>query len=754
MSSETSPRLPNALRMGLLVTGLMGLLMGALAWFQVERERTTDLDELDRRAYVLVHQMAYSIQAILKLPDKEAAAALGSTLEGYRPLIGLAVYRPDGRLIAEGPDLAEFSSELKQTVIQAIKEPKDVVKVLKMPTTQIHIVTSVIRTAEGQPEGVLAVVHDLTDVVERARNRRQQFALWGSVIILLLLTVVVAGAWLLYDRPLNRMAEWMRQLRTGETDELLPVDPPVARLATESDRLAATLRAKQAATQKQVQQAKSAHPIWSRNRWRAHLSDCLRGSHLLLVSHREPYLHELQDGQPRLVTPAGGLVAALDPIMRASNGVWIAHGAGNADRRTVDARDQLMVTPDDPSYILRRVWLTREEEHGYYHGFANEGLWPLCHRVYERPVFRPHNWEYYARINRRFAEAVLQEAGSDPAVVLVHDYQLALVPRLIKEVRPDLRVGLFWYIPWPDAETFCICPWRNELLSGMLGADLIGFHLQQYCNHFMETVDRLTDARLDWDHFSIDAQGHHSQVRPFPIGVENKMDQSIPTGVILAQRLADLRDRHSLENLRVAVGVDRIDYIKGLPERFNAVARFLERYPQHRGRFTLVQLGVPSRMHIRRYRDHLNELESLADTINWRFQTASWQPIRFLVGQHDPVTVYAFMRMAEMSIVSSLHDGMNLVAKEFVAARSDLDGVLVLSEFTGAARELEDALIVNPYDTEQFAETIHLALDMPADERRERMIRMRRRLEENNAYRWAADFLTELTARPVTDEES
>lgn len=754
MSSETAPHLPNALRMGLLVTGLVGLLMGVLAWFQVERERTTDLDEMDRRAYVLAHQMAYSIQAILKLPDNEAAAALGSTLEGYRPLIGLAVYRPDGRLIAEGPKLAEFSGELKQTVLQAISEPKDVVKTLKTPTAQIHIVTSVIRTAEGQPEGVLAVVHDLTEVMERARNRRQQFALWGGVIILLLLTVVVAGAWLLYDRPLNRMAEWMRQLRTGEIDEPLPVDPPVARLATESDRLAASLLAKQAATHKQVQQARPAHPIWTRNRWRAHLSDCLQGSHLLLVSHREPYLHELQDGQPRLVTPVGGLVAALDPIMRASNGIWIAHGAGNADRRMVDARDRLLVPPDDPSYTLRRVWLSREEEHGYYHGFANEGLWPLCHRVYERPVFRPRNWEYYVRINRRFAEAVLQEAGSDPAVVLVHDYQLALVPRLIKEVRPDLRVGLFWYIPWPDAETFRICPWRDELLSGMLGADLIGFHLQQYCNHFMETVDRLIDARLDWEHFSIESQGHLSRVRPFPIGVENKVDHPIPTGIILAQRLADLRDRHSLEGLRVAVGIDRIDYIKGLPERFNAVARFLERYPQHRGRFTLVQLGVPSRMHIRRYRDHLNELESLADTINWRFQTASWQPIRFLVGQHDPVTVYAFMRMAELGIVSSLHDGMNLVAKEFVAARADFDGVLVLSEFTGAARELEDALIVNPYDTEQFAEAINLALDMPADERRERMIRMRRRLEENNVYRWAGDFLTELTARPGADEES
>ena len=753
MSTKNPPRLPNALRMGLLVTGLVGLLIGALAWFQVERERTTDLDEMDRRAYILAHQMAYSIQAILKLPDKEAAVALGSTLEGYPPLIGLAVYRPDGRLIAESHDLVEFSSELKQTVAQAIKEPKDLIKTLKTPVAQIHIVTSVIRAADGQTEGILAVVHDLTEVMARAKNRRIEFAVWSGILLLLLLTVVVVGAWLLYDRPLNRMAEWVRQLRTGDVDEPLPVDPPVARLATESDRLAATLLAKQAASQKQARQTSPAGPVWTRNRWRAHLTECLHGSHLLLVSHREPYLHELQDGQPRLVTPPGGLVAALDPIMRASNGIWIAHGAGNADRESADAKGRLMVPPDDPSYTLRRVWLSREEEHGYYHGFANEGLWPLCHRVHQRPVFRMRNWEYYVRINRRFAEAVLQEAGSDPAVVLVQDYQLALVPRLIKEVRPDLVVGLFWYIPWPAPEAFRICPWRNALLNGMLGADLIGFHLQQYCNDFIETVDRLIDARLDWEHFSIEWRDHISRVRPFPIGVADRNKHRAPHDVVLDRHIAELRDRYSLENLQVAVGIDRIDYVKGLPERFNAVARFLESYPQYRGRFTLVQLGVPSRMHIRHYRDHLNELEALADTINWRFQTAAWKPVRFLVGQHDPATVYAFMRMADIGIVSSLHDGMNLVAKEFVAARSDLDGVLILSEFTGAARELIDALIINPYDTEQFAAAIHQALDMPANERRERMSRMRRQVEEHNVYRWAADYLTALTARSAAESE-
>ncbi|MGB5062731.1 MAG: trehalose-6-phosphate synthase, partial [Candidatus Competibacter sp.] len=437
------------------------------------------------------------------------------------------------------------------------------------------------------------------------------------------------------------------------------------------------------------------------------------------------------------------------PVLRASGGVWIAHGAGNADRMTADDQGRLAVPPDDPAYTLRRVWLSREEEHGYYHGFANEGLWPLCHLAHERPIFRASNWEHYLRANQRFAAAALEEAGTDPAVVLVQDYHLALVPRLLKDARPDLAVGLFWHIPWPNPEAFRICPWRAELLRGLLGADLVGFHLQQHCNNFLDTADRMTEARLDWDRFTVELHGHVSQVRPFPIGVQPWSERQAPSGIHLAHQIDELRERYSLDNVRVAVGIDRIDYTKGLPERFRAVARFLERYPRYRGQFTLVQLSTPSRTYLRRYRDHLNELESLADTINWRFQTAAWKPIRFLVGDQDSATIHAFMRLAEINIVSSLHDGMNLVAKEFVAARSDLDGVLILSEFAGAARELSDALIFNPYDVEQFAETIQRALEMPSDERRERMTRMRRHVEEHNIYRWAADFLETLTADPV-----
>ncbi len=749
MASKSSFQLPNSLRMGLLIAALVGLLIAVLSWFQIERERQNDLEEMDRRAYVLAHQMAYPVQVALQLPDSEAAATLGSMLEGYRRLIGLAIYRADGRLVADGKGAADFTSDLKPMVLLALQESKDIVETRRTPNAHIHTLVSVIRGPDGLPQGALAVLHDLVGLDERAAHRQALFGFWIGFIVLSLLLLTVAGAWLLYDRPLNRLAEWMRQLRTSDAVEAPPVELPGARLASESDRLAASFRAARSAHQAQARAVVRADNVWTRDRLRAHVVDCLRGGQLLVVSNREPYMHELREGKPQLIMPAGGLVTALDPVLQACGGVWIAHGSGEADRQMADAQGRLAVPPDDPTYTLRRVWLTREEEQGYYYGFANEGLWPLCHLAHERPIFRASDWEHYVRANRRFAEAALEEAGSDPAVVLVQDYQMALAPRFLKEARPDLAVGIFWHIPWPNPEAFRICPWGPDLLRGLLGADLIGFHLQQHCNNFLDTVDRMIEARLDWDHFAVGLQGHASRVRPFPISVESWAERHVLTGAELERQIADLQERYELGNLRVAVGVDRIDYTKGLTERFRAVARFLERCPQYRGKFTFVQLGAPSRTHIPRYRNYINELEALADDINWRFQTDNWKPIRFLIGHHDGATVHAFLRMAEIGIVSSLHDGMNLVAKEFVAAKPDLDGVLILSEFAGAARELADALIINPYDTEQFAEAIRQALEMAPDEREARMSRMRRQVEENNIYRWAANFLADLTAVPI-----
>ncbi|MEI2769699.1 MAG: trehalose-6-phosphate synthase, partial [Candidatus Competibacter sp.] len=627
MKSKPLSYLPNSLRMALLIALLVGLLIAALAWIQVEQERSADLEEMDRRAYVIAHQMVYSIRTALQLPDKEAAVALGSALEGYRRLVGLAVYRPDGRLIAAGKGVSDFTDTVQKIATQALESSKDLVEIQQVADAHIHVLASLIRSPQGQTEGVLVVVHDLLQLDERATSRLYQISFWLGLIVLLLLILVVAGAWAFYDRPLNRLAEWMQQVRTGDIAAAPPTELSITRLANESDRLATSLRTARLAQQTQARAVMHATNAWTRDRLRAHVVDCLRGGQLLVVSNREPYMHELRDGKPHLITPAGGLVTALDPVLQACGGVWVAHGSGEADRRMVDAKGRLAVPPDDPTYTLRRVWLSREEEQGYYYGFANEGLWPLCHLAHERPTFRAGDWEHYVRANRRFAEAALEEAGSGPAVVLVQDYQMALVPRFLKEVRPDLAVGIFWHIPWPNPEAFRICPWGPDLLRGMLGADLIGFHLQQHCNNFLDTVDRMIEARLDWDHFAAELQGHASRVRPFPISVESWDERHALTGDALLQHIADLRERYELEDARIAVGVDRIDYTKGLAERFRAVARFFERCPQYRERFTFVQLGAPSRTHIPRYRNYINELEALADEINWRFQTERWKPI-------------------------------------------------------------------------------------------------------------------------------
>lgn len=752
---KAGSQISKSLRIGILIAGIVGTTTGLLAWYQVHHERAIDLEDINRRAHALAHQLAFTVRETFARPDEEAHRTLASRLEGYGRLIGFAIYRKDGQPVASAKGASDYTDILDRLVKQALASDAEIMEVVHSHGPLIHILAVPVIDTGGSASGVLAVLHDVSYIDERAAGRLIQFAFWTLVVTFLVVTVVFGTGWLAYERPLRNLADWMRRLRLENAAEAPPRGLPSALLESESDRLAASFRAARSAGRARSRAEVHAERIWSRERLRAHAIDCLGEDHqLVVVSNREPYMHQFQGGQPRIIKPAGGLVTALDPVLQACGGLWVAHGAGDADREVADSHGRLTVPPGDTRYTLRRVWLTREEEQGYYYGFANEGLWPLCHLAHERPLFRASDWDYYVRANQRFAEAVLTEIGDGKAVVLVQDYQLALVPEFLKSARPDLCVGLFWHIPWPNPEAFRICPWRAEILRGMLGANLIGFHLQQYCNNFLDTVDRTLETRLDWDHFAVDLRGQITLVRPFPISIQGWVERRVPTGDELAQQIAALKQQNKINGGEIAVGVDRIDYTKGMSERFRAVGRFLEKYPKHRERFTFVQLGAPSRTHIRRYREHIAELEALADEINWRFQTDTWKPIRFLVGHHDGPTVYTFMRMASVCIVSSLHDGMNLVAKEYVAAREEGDGVLILSEFAGAARELSDALIINPYDIEQFADAIRNAVEMEPAERQARMERMRRAVEENNIYCWAARFLTELAAgrAPVTAE--
>jgi len=480
---------------------------------------------------------------------------------------------------------------------------------------------------------------------------------------------------------------------------------------------------------------------WTKERLEGLVKERLANARLISVANREPYIHVFDGDEIRMMMPASGLTTALDPVMRACGGVWVAHGSGDADRAAADERGRVAVPPDSPKYTLRRVWLSKEEEDGYYYGFSNEALWPLCHIAYTRPVFETSDWEQYRKVNQKFADAVLEEAGSDPALVFVQDYHFALLPRILKTARPDLVVAQFWHIPWPNREAFRVCPWQHEILDGLLGNDLLAFHLQHHCNNFLDTVDRAIEARVDYEHFSATRGGSTTLVRPAPISVDPQMvAAALPEDIKREERR--IRNRLRLREESIVVGVDRVDYTKGLPERFRAVDRLLSLHPEMKGKFTLVQIGAPSRMHISTYRRLNDELDALADDINWRHGDGSWRPILFLHRHHAPQEIYALNRIAAACVVSSLHDGMNLVAKEFVASRTDCRGVLVLSKFTGASRELTDALHFNPFAVDEFAETLYRALIMPPEEQETRMRRMRQQVEENNVYRWAGTLLS------------
>jgi trehalose 6-phosphate synthase len=532
------------------------------------------------------------------------------------------------------------------------------------------------------------------------------------------------------------------------------MDPTLDPLISEVNRMAKSLAVARARAEKASSLPSGADSLWTADRLKDHMRAELGGKKLYLVSNREPYMHEKDGPDIRCVVPAGGLVTALDPVMRACDGLWIAHGSGDADRETVDGNNKLRVPPGESAYTLKRVWLTKEEEDGYYYGFANEGLWPLCHITHNRPEFRLEDWNYYRKVNEKFADALLEEiAGEESPMILVQDYHLALLPSLIKDKRPDAKVSIFWHIPWPNPEAYGICPWHQEILQGMLGSDIIGFHIQFHCNNFMETVDRFLESKIDWEQFSVTRGGHSTLIKPFPISVnfeepsEMTLSNDCPTK-------EDLLRKIGVQAEYLGVGVDRIDYTKGIPERFRAIERFFEKYPEFLERFTFVELGAPSRTHIKKYRDLMTEIEETVERINWRFRTETWRPIVFLKAHHTHEAIEPFYKSSDLCMVTSLHDGMNLVAKEFVAARDDEDGVLILSQFAGASRELKDAVIVNPYDIEQMADAICLSLRMPSAERCARMGRMRATIQEYNIYRWAGKLIAGLARLRLTDGAS
>src|SRR5690349_14302880 len=729
------------------------------AAYQVRTEKRLLRNDLTHRAEILGESLQESVEPLLERGQDRGLQRLVERFGQREHLKGVAVYGGTGTTLAITTGLAPTFRVRPTAAARAEKEDTGVGEFLSAEQTPLlnpeeqvplHIYALPLHR-DGEVVGSLALFHD-TSYIEKQVSRTMRDALLNAFVQTILITglALVLVRWT-FTGPLTKTATWLRTLRTGQAHAatVLPKGEILDQLHHEVTHLANDLSTARAVAEEEARLRDSNSSTWTAERLRVSVRNKLRDTPLFLVSNREPYMHVFseKDKSINMIVPASGVVTALEPVLLACNGTWIANGSGNADREVVDAGDHLRVPPEHPSYTLRRVWLSDEEDKGYYEGFSNEGLWPLSHIAHTRPIFRPDDWVQYQKINRRFADVVLQEMeGTESPILLAQDYHFALLPRMVKDARPDARVAIFWHIPWPNAEVFGICPWQRELVDGLLGADLIGFHVQSHCNNFLETVDRALEALTEWDRFAVNRQGHITRVRPYPISVAFPENSHAVSGWRSSgEERAALCEEMGIEAIHLGVGVDRVDYTKGILERFRALERFFELNPGCQQRCTFVQIGAPSRTDIERYKNFLDEVSAEADRINARFQTPRWKPIIFRKKHHSHEEISRFYQAAAFCMVTSLHDGMNLVSKEFVASREDERGVLILSTFAGAAHELSDALLINPYDVAQLARAIQRALEMPEPEQAERMQRMRHTVRQHNVYRWAAHLLSDLT---------
>jgi alpha,alpha-trehalose-phosphate synthase [UDP-forming] len=737
----------------------------ASTYFDVLAHRHALRQELENRTKWMGISIEPDVQGPLASGDPTALAGVTQLLKAGTGALGIVVYDVRGNVLGSAG-------------------PNEVIHALRRSLTSKSLEKGAEISAFGHIGGwrwleEVFPIHDgrqlvggMTIVVDAGYIHEQDIDLWQrsfwrvlALVILIVAITMGMVAWFL-TRPMKRVTERLHHLRTGHTEKTgksgkaeFNLFSPLAR---EVETMAESLKAARAAAEAEARLREAGEHWWTAERLAVHMRDRAGSSRIFVVSNREPYVHSRKGREIVWSVPPSGLVTAIEPVLRACDGVWVASANGDADKLVVDEFDRLRVPPDEPRYSLRRVWLTEEEESQYYDGFANEGLWPLCHIAHTRPIFRATDWECYQQVNQRFADAVLEEmAGSDEPVVFVQDYHFALLPRLVKRARPDARVAIFWHIPWPNPEAFGICPWQAELLDGLLGADLLGFHIPLHCHNFLATVDRVLESRTDRDHMTVSRRGHLTTVRPYPISVACEGVPHVGSGGDdAADEEARTRERRSLLSEfgvraeQLALGVDRLDYTKGILERLMALEQLLEEHPYYRERLTLAQIAAPSRTRIPSYADLRVRVEEAVERINWRYQTSHWKPVVLIERQCNHEEVRRWYMAADLCLVTSLHDGMNLVAKEFVAARDDEDGVLVLSKFTGAAVELRDALIVNPYDSRAAAEAIRAGLEMSRADRRQRMQRMRRQVMEHNIYLWAASVLGDLRELRLDDGES
>lgn len=724
---------------------------------QARQEQNRLSNDLEKRANVIADSLKISVEPLLG-PDTVPLQRIMDKFSNRERLVGVDVHDISNNPTAVSTGLRsklEMHPELLAETIQEVERTNADYGHFVNLGQELVYVYSVPLTVNEKTTHVLTLFYNAEYIQDRVLRLWVNSFLRALIQVFLITIVTLIIIFLNVMIPIKRTTEWIRKIRKGEPAQTLDTKNQtlLGPLAYEIDQMAKSLQTARSAAEQEARLRYTSESRWTPERLKEVMRIKLEDRPLFVVSNREPYMHIKNGKEIQCIVPASGLVTALEPVLNACGGTWIAQGSGNADRETVDKNDRLRVPPQEPKYILRRVWVPKDLEEGFYSGFSNEGLWPLCHIAHTRPIFRTQDWEAYQAVNKKFAEAVLKEVEeiSDPHI-LIQDYHFALLPKLIKERKPQAKVAIFWHIPWPNPESFGICPWQKDLLKGMLGADLIGFHTQFHCNNFIESVDRFLESRIDYEHFTVNREGHTTAIKPFPISI-NAGQLHTEAGKKMPGK-EELLKVHDIQARWLGVGVDRLDYTKGILERFRAIENLLDRYPEFQGKFTFVELGAPSRTMIPKYIQFIDEIVKESIRINARFKTKNWYPILLLMKHHSHEDILPFYKAADLCLVTSLHDGMNLVAKEFIAAKDNEEGVLILSQFTGASRELKDALVVNPYDIAQMSEAIKNALEMPKEEQAARMKRMRNVLKDNNIYRWAGELVGQLSSVRLESEGS
>jgi alpha,alpha-trehalose-phosphate synthase [UDP-forming] len=729
---------------------IISLIAVYFTWTQVNSESNRLQNDIQYRSYLVVDSLKETVEPNFINKSNLYLQSVVKNFADKQRLAGIGIVNNEEKFIAASSSLSSRIKESKQTnqiITDTMDGDQDNGNFVTVNGYKYYVYATPLQDKKSVV-GALIVVQN-AGYIDSELN-----SLWISDLtklfiqaFLLAIAILIILRWIIL-LPLRNLVESLQTTRQGTKKKTIMKvfdNPFLGPLIKEVGNMQKNLiEARVAASEEARLRLKKFDSPWTTERLKAFVTDILKDRKIFVVSNREPYVHTKEGNTIDYHFPASGMATAIEPIMQATGGMWIAYGSGNADKDVVNQNDTIGVPPDNPLYTLKRVWLTKEEVTGFYDGFSNEGLWPLCHIAHMRPVFKKDDWKEYVKVNEKFAKVVLKEIKNEQnPIVLVQDYHFALLPHLIKEKRPDATIGIFWHIPWPNAESFSICPWKKEILEGMLGADIIGFHTQLHCNNFINTVSRELEALVDLEQFTITKNNHQTSVKPFPISIAFTKRGSVP----LAEQ--DEQSKEALKKIGVkteyvGIGVDRLDYTKGIIERLHAVEIFLTKYPAYIEKFTFIQISAPSRTDIAEYKTFSTKVEEEINRINNKFRKNDWKPILFLHKHHSHEAIYPLYRAANVCLVTSLHDGMNLVAKEFVAARDDERGVLILSQFAGASRELRDALIVNPYNGEQTGEAIHTALTMRRSEQTKRMHRMREVLKNYNVYRWSAEFLKTL----------